>query len=201
MSDRLIKIYVANFASPYLVPESTLSDVSDYFVKAIKNDGLGNGIHGTLRFPVDEPEAWKLLLYWMSKRTLPSLSYLKDAHLKQSRLVHLWILGDKYNIPHIQDLAMLELLRSVQGDVTSLDIVKFAFENTLPGSKLRLVMAEEGVQAIELGGNRYDRLEMFDGVPGFSAELMRAMARHSDSILFSGGDRVEMNEWEECMVA
>jgi hypothetical protein len=58
-TDRLIKIYVAENATPYLVPGAILTSISEYFVKALAHEKqLGGREDGTLHFPEDDQIAW-----------------------------------------------------------------------------------------------------------------------------------------------
>ena len=72
---------------------------------------------------------------------------------------------------------MLLLLREL--DIvfcTELETVKYAFDNTPPGSPLRNLMAEEVVRHCrDTAWSGNGDLAMFDGVAGFSTSLMDAV--------------------------
>ena len=57
--DRLVKIYVAQNNTSYLVPGTILTSIFEYFVKALAYEGrLGGEENGVLRFPEDDQTAW-----------------------------------------------------------------------------------------------------------------------------------------------
>ena len=56
--DRLIKVYVAENATPYLLPGAILASISEYFVKALAHESHLGGEDGALRFPEDDQTAW-----------------------------------------------------------------------------------------------------------------------------------------------
>ena len=196
---------------PYCVQETVLTSISDYFVKAIENQHLGTVQPGTLTFPEDNECAWKSLLYWKINGSLPELDGLDDKEL-QLQLVQLWVLGDKYNITELQDLAMLELLEILRSDITSIDIVKVAFENTALGSPLRKLMAEETVYLKrQLGSWKNENFDKLDGCVGFTAALFEAMDQvdEDDDNLSEMGERrlqddddgERTEKWKEYMVS
>ena len=63
LSDRLVKIYVADSAQPFHVQQRLLESTSEYFIRALRPDGFGEGKSGTLRFPEDDVKIWQILLY------------------------------------------------------------------------------------------------------------------------------------------
>ena len=181
-----------------------MEDASLYFVKALKNSLLGGKPDDTLEFPVDGPEAWKFILHWMSKGALPSLDHLCSPHDKQTLLVRIWALGEKYSMPKVQDLTMLEILSSLRHHDTSIEIVKEACETTPPLTKLRMVMAEEALHLSKHDQKGFgpEQFQIFDGVTGWSVELMRAVARceNKDPEPNSGASRLaKRSDWAECL--
>ena len=91
-----------------------MTSISEYFVKAIKNEHLGSGTAGTMKFAEDDPGAWKMLLYWKIKGSLPLLQDVPSYGGQQLLYTRAWILGDKYDIGEFQDLVMLELLQRLK---------------------------------------------------------------------------------------
>ena len=131
-----------------------------------------------------------------------------DNLAEQLRYVRLWVLTDKYDIRGHQDDLMLELLDALQYCRTILGIIKEAFENTPPGSKLRKLMAEETVRLIKsCEGWKYENLDELDGVVGFTAAVVQAMATYDDKEPNLGASRLRIDEddgwtekWKEYMV-
>ncbi|KAK3712839.1 hypothetical protein LTR37_008930 [Vermiconidia calcicola] len=181
-SDRLIDIYVGDRSIPYKVSERLLVCISYYFLRAIKNEHLGNEKSGTLRFPDDDVEAWNALLffkYWSYLPTCVDPQELRGNEEHRRKLIKYWALGDKYDVKEFQDTVMLQLLRELAHQRTNLEAVKLAFENTAPGSKLRRLYAEEVVYMVEEGKAwNHDHFDTFDGVPGFTSAYMHATNRY-----------------------
>ena len=158
----------------FKVAQSILTSISEYFVKAIEHEHLGDGRPGIMTLSEDDADAWKILLHWKLKGTIPPRDFVDDHG--QVLLVRCWCLGDKYDITEFQDLAMLELIKVLNGVETTLDIVKIAFDNSAPGSKLRKLMAEETVYLLKLSGKwHHERIDKLDGVVGFTSALLCAM--------------------------
>ncbi|KAK3619862.1 hypothetical protein LTR56_023756 [Elasticomyces elasticus] len=187
-SDRLIKLVIGEGEelTTFHVSKAVLEQTSEFFCAAFRNGHLGRDEPNTLRFPQDNTESWKILLFWMLRHELPSLDDLgllepyddnEEACVDHTLCIRCWALGEMYDISAFQDLIMLELLRSLETQPTDLNEIKEAFESTPPGSKLRDLMAEE--LAVLLGNNGVGvrQLDMFDGVPGFSSALMAKVNR------------------------
>lgn len=177
-SDRLVKVFVADSVEPSLVQQTVLETASDYFVKALRPASFGEGTIGILRFPEDDVDVWKVLQYWMFKRSLPD-----DLGVPQTEkgycdlLVSCWAHGDKYNMPTFQDIIMVKLLCALENTIICLEQAKVAFGTTAPGSKVRAIFAEEVVYLMKTasGPVAYDDLELFDGIAGFTGALLVAL--------------------------
>jgi hypothetical protein len=61
--DRLIKVYVADNATPYLIQAAILSNIAESFIRALKNQESVSGEKGVLKLPKDDQEALEIL-YW-----------------------------------------------------------------------------------------------------------------------------------------
>jgi hypothetical protein len=85
------------------------------------------------------------------------------------------LLGDKYDLPEFQDKVMLELLGwSTKNDIRA-EQVKLVFGNTLDGSHLRMLIAGGVAASFRRNGKEYRDLDDFDGVSGFTSELVEAL--------------------------
>ena len=140
--DRLIKLFIGEQSpemQPLLVPQALLENASEYFVKAFRNENMGQQNEpGTLRFPEDDIAAWKVFLYWIIKHKLPAAEELvpacddENVEGKHDHIlaVRCWVLGDKYCVPLFQDLIMLEILRTLEHSSTTNDSIMEAFSTT-----------------------------------------------------------------------
>ena len=181
----MIKLFIGQQTTPYLVQETLLTDIATYFANAMKWDDRSSEPSGILRFPDDDEDAWKVLLHWIIKGKLPTT---RSGQATQMLWVHCWILGDKYNIAAFQDDVMVELVFELAHQKTSLEIVKTAFEGTIEDCKLRKLMAEETVDLIRTTKDWcHKKLELLDGVSGFTPALLKAMDEH-DLLLDGAGD-------------
>ena len=136
-TNRLVQVYFAGHPTPYLIQEAVLTTMSEFFVRAFKNEGsLGDEKEkGVIRLPEDNHTAWMTLLYWKLNGKF-EISKESDEQ-EQMQLVHCWALGNKYDIKAFQDLATLELLNLLEDRNASLAVIQFAFKNTAEGSALR----------------------------------------------------------------
>lgn len=211
-TDQLIKIVIGEEDSmPYYVPKSLLEGASECFTKAIKNQHLGDTTSGTLHFPEDGDmrKAWEFLLYWITKRELPP-SYVKIEWFAEDQLlfVQAWVLADRYLLPQLQDVVMLELLWHF--DATPLDkhIMTPALQLSPVDTPLRRLLAEEVVYLLHgLSADNINRIHPndllpSDGTVGLSASLVEA-ARRFQVVEKSFERRVfcEVDYWKEYMVA
>ncbi|KAK5730784.1 hypothetical protein LTR15_000722 [Elasticomyces elasticus] len=89
----------------FFVQQRLLESTSDYFVKALQNQQLGEKTApGVLQFPEDKDGEWKLLLFWMYKHELPEEVYHQDSF----PAVRAWALGDRLCIPEFQNHAAVQ---------------------------------------------------------------------------------------------
>ncbi|KAI7215030.1 hypothetical protein KC333_g5697 [Hortaea werneckii] len=171
-TDRVIKVYVGE-GNPFLVQQLLLESLSDYFVRALKRDTFSEGIHGELRIEGDDRRTWQVLLHWLFKGTLPAK--VKDD---PSRLIDLWIVGDKYGVDALQNDAMYALLKWVDicryGNFLPLVTIKDGIDRTSPGTVMRKLLAQEILAAIHYGGSvRHEDLATWDTV-GLASDLLKA---------------------------
>ena len=199
-SQRLIKIYVADASTPYLVQEAVLTGMSEYFKRALANADSFGGEKDVMRFPEDDPVAWKVLLYWRIQGCLQR-SFAEDAESTMMQLIRCWALGDKYDVKNFQDVIMLDLIQTLNIHLVKFEVVRFAFENTPDKSPLRKLMAQEAVISFYYPSMQYaaEDLEIFDGVCGFMTEFVKAIElKRQKEILAT--DLSHPDEWNEFMV-
>ncbi|KAI4852460.1 hypothetical protein E4T44_01472 [Aureobasidium sp. EXF-8845] len=71
------------------------------------------------------------------------LSDLVDTNLKWETLIRVWIFGDKYLMPSLQNKVMSVLIaKNAKTNVVPTLCVKFIYANTVPGSPLRRFMVD-----------------------------------------------------------
>ena len=87
-------------------------------------------------------------------------------------------MGDKYGIGDFQDDLMVELITWLETYTLNLDFAQVAFEHTMPGSALRVLMAEEIAHQVRQAhepGAFYKLLDQFEGIAGFTAEVIEGL--------------------------
>jgi len=180
-SDRQIKLVIGEPATGtiFYASQALLEFTSEYFRSALRNQHLGNVQKDTLSFPDDELNSWKVLLFWIVARELPSVDEICSTGSGQnddgmhSVYVRCWVLGDKYDIPAFQDLIMLELLKTFHyGSTLTIENPKLALENTPPGSVLRELVVEEVLNGLQSKVIDCERLDELDGIVGFMSRVM-----------------------------
>lgn len=135
--------------------------------------------NGAIELPGDSPLAFELLVQWLYSRRITFASQVM-SHNQQKKLIGLYCLADKYAVMSLKKNLIGTLYTSVdQPDVRppSRNLVKFAYENTAQGSRMRLLLvswyawivdpewySEEGVS------------DWLPTVPDFAAELATSMA-------------------------
>jgi hypothetical protein len=69
----MVQIFIAGNSDPINLPESTLRSWTGtgYFAKALEHSHLGGGLPGARSLPDDDPEAFKVLLYYIKHNCLP----------------------------------------------------------------------------------------------------------------------------------
>lgn len=63
-----------------------------------------------IKFPQDDLEAWKQLIYWIGTGKF-ALNTVETDSKDPSLLMRCWLLGAKYKVLDFQDCAMMDLLR------------------------------------------------------------------------------------------
>ena len=205
-TNRVVQVYFGDHPTPYLIQEAVLTTMSEFFVRAFKNEGSHGDEKekGVIRLPEDNHTAWMTLLYWKLNGKF-KISERVDEH-EQMQLVHCWTLGNKYDIKAFQDLATLELLNLLEDRNASLAVIQFAFKNTAEGSALRKLMARQVVINIhgerEAVTGRY--LEIFNGVSATITELVEVYdlkeERNDDINELRVALDGESDEWRDFMV-
>lgn len=96
-------------------------------------------------------------------------------------LIQAWICGDKYALLDFQNRIMIELLHTVDDEDgpevwPDFPMLVEGFEETLPDSPLRKLLAEQLVYGV-YGPSKLDQnaLDAADGIPGASRAIVKAI--------------------------
>lgn len=159
-----------------MLQDTLLRRTSRVFSAALNNEHLGEGDKGVLKFPEDDVAAWKLLVFSMFEKKLPEEDLESEANERlQLLLVQCWVLGDKYDIPEFQDLAILELLHHLSDKHMTPEAAEQAAANTSPPSELRMLAAREVARCLH-------SIESYSGalsVHGFAAEVIELIGHRN----------------------
>ncbi|RMX80832.1 hypothetical protein D0867_16345, partial [Hortaea werneckii] len=171
-NDHFTRVYVGE-GPPFLVQQLLLESLSNYFVRALQRDKLSERIPRELRIEEDNRDTWKALLHWLFKGVLAF-----EAKDDPTRLIDLWIVGDKYGVVALQNDAMYALLEYVdtsrEGYTLPLVTIKDGLNRTSPGTVMRKLLAQEILGQIDAGGSlKHADLATWDTV-GLASDLLKA---------------------------
>ena len=179
----------------YLVAQTSLEELSDYFFNALRRDTFKEGREGRLEFPEDDGASWEVLLYWMLKKEVPPCIEQEDEIL-----VRCWILGDKYGIAAFQDEIMIRLLAYWQESLVSVTAFAIAAEQCPPSSKLgQLLIEEAAVVFLEGPFGEISDGEISKAIDGrgWLEDIVHALRQYqSDNKVFSDRFR-RLEGWEK----
>ncbi|KXT08991.1 hypothetical protein AC579_70 [Pseudocercospora musae] len=111
--DQLSKITIGIDGSPPIyIQQRTLESVAPWLENALMRDTFIEGQTGALHFPVDDQEAWQVLVYWIMTRevAIELTGTMKERARSCILCAKCWVLGDKYDIPVFQNGVMAILL-------------------------------------------------------------------------------------------
>lgn len=115
---------------------------------------------------------------WLYMRKLVSDS---DEPLGCDHLVDLWIFGDRFQMPMLQNCVMDELVaKCKRGDKFRLGLMKVAYKNTVDGSPLRKVMIERLAYKTCIGDGKYSRMGA-DFRKYFTVEILQDLVKELDA--------------------
>ncbi|KAK3113459.1 hypothetical protein LTR53_009232 [Teratosphaeriaceae sp. CCFEE 6253] len=205
-SSRDIKIVVGSEApKTFFVQQRLLESTSKYFVKALKNQHLGEKAEpGVLNFPEDEIASWELLLFWVYKGTYYNRPITSASQESMTLAVDAWALGDRLCIPDFQNQvrappaaesakasadprrstsqAMLAMLRAMEITNIPIDVVQQAVDFSAPKSSMRALMADEIILQLHEGQIAPYALEELDGRSFLCAVLDRQQLKSDGGV-------------------
>lgn len=148
--DRLVSIFIGDDLKPLLIQQSIICAASPFFKTAFTGD-FEEAKKGILLLPEGDLEGWHIFIHWLLRGNIP--------HGHGLSVIKAWTLGDKYDIPQLQDDNMFELLEEFdQNERKSLEGIEKAFAMCPPGSLVRKFLADQVVMFTG-GGTRYMSFE------------------------------------------
>lgn len=176
---------------------------------------MGKNNVGVLRFPADGSRGWKILLFWIIQKTLPSKEefpgYVDGPEYIEDILVESWILADKYLMPKLQNAIMKMLLEELDWATICFDVAVKAIREHTTSSVLGRLMCESLVESTYGGASpltKPEALSELDGVAGAIVSLGAALQSFNEQSLSSikvegvkvWPSRMRSDIWKESMV-
>lgn len=137
----MVTVHVGEQRHQFLIHKELLCHHSSFF-RATFQGSFIEASSGNVELPDDDVEVFKIFESWLYTGSVGLMSNV--AGHQPSKLVKLYILADKIEIPAIQK-ETLETLRerAVRNlDLCDPDTIHLAFENTPPGSPLRRLLVD-----------------------------------------------------------
>ncbi|THX79949.1 hypothetical protein D6D05_04734 [Aureobasidium pullulans] len=135
----IVTVVVGSKKKSHSLHKDLLCFYSDYF-RAAFNGSFKEATDGKIELMDVEPEVFDIFQVWLYSRRVqasqkPVLCYMT--------LAQLWVFGDKYQIPLLQNEVMDEIFaRRARLKVFHTPLVKLAYEQTPVGSPLRKAVIE-----------------------------------------------------------
>jgi hypothetical protein len=132
-----------------IVHKDVLCSASPFFQAACKPEWM-TAEDKVITLPEDDPEAVKALIHWMYHDEIcadEKKTNVNDANTEEEAMrgawgvfVKLFVLGQKYQIPPLQNDAIDAILVHVNTWSIELGVISYAYENTSSGSPLRRLL-------------------------------------------------------------
>jgi hypothetical protein len=117
-------------------------------------------------------------MYWLCQGSIVSFDELDDSAENeaihkasadyQQFLAGLWLFGDAYMLPKLQNDAMKMFLEHTQGRMVGPAAVKYVFANTAPDCVLRVAFLEEAIyDSLVLRNYKEEEKNEVGAIPGF----------------------------------
>ncbi|KAK4542970.1 hypothetical protein LTR36_005968 [Oleoguttula mirabilis] len=161
----------------FTVSKELLCSQSKWFAKAL--DGrFKEGITGTVELPHDSSQVFAAFYYHLHHRVLaftPLDTMSKPLELQLLECLNIWIFGDKYELPGLQNCASLRACEMMAEDTAlSMPTMQACFERTARGSPIRCLLAEYIVKKVETDGDYIGEYDDIAGIHGSLSELYEA---------------------------
>lgn len=129
--------------------KDVLTFYSGWFDRAYKDSFL-EGRTGAINLPLADLVTFSLFQYWVYNRRFNAGPSEEITSISFADLCGLWVFGDAYHVPLLQNYALDVLHEKVIHEwVLPLSEIHYVYENTAPGSKLRMYI----IDAIACTGN------------------------------------------------
>ncbi|KAL8788337.1 MAG: hypothetical protein Q9213_001734 [Squamulea squamosa] len=163
------------------VHKGLICDASPFFEAAFTGRFKENS--GSITLTEDNVNAFEHIVQWLYRRNLGTLSEGKVNKAKNTILIEVYILADKYHIVPLQNAIIDQLCTALKSSDDStyrgprISHVKHVYENTVHGSRLRRFLVGHYAWTIKLKWFANPRIRThLQDVPEFAADLAIAFA-------------------------
>ncbi|KAH0172450.1 hypothetical protein KCU67_g1728, partial [Aureobasidium melanogenum] len=179
-----VTVEIGSEKKAYSIHKDLLVFYSDYF-RAAFNGSFTEAAEGKIRLPHERVEVFNIVTNFVYTR---QLSDGVDCDIAWELLCRLWIFGDKYLMPALQNKAMSTLIEQNRKlKVIPVHCVKLIYDNTLPGSPLRKIVVDWTAyktdmlefMALEKENPRWTREALVDLVLTMGAKTKEDIGRYA----------------------
>ena len=188
----VVTIALESTTQTFSVQKALLCNASRYFTTALSG-AFKESDAQTLKLPGCDEHTFRLFLYWLCNHKFPDPykdavtlthgSEEKKAYIttQQLLLVKLWVFGDAYLLPRLQNDTMRRLLQLLQDTYIRAEAVQLAFTAAPFASKIREVAIAELVHSYgkhdQYGGLRYDDddISLLAATPGLMQSMLQTL--------------------------
>ncbi|KAH0341168.1 hypothetical protein KCU81_g6447, partial [Aureobasidium melanogenum] len=138
----VITVEVGPEKKAFVIHKNLLVFYSDYFRSAF-NGSFKEATEGKISLPDESDDVFEIFNQFIYSRVLADG---EGEKLTGDQLIKLWLFGDKYLVPVLQNVAMNSLkTKSDKENYIPTEKIKLIWENTLPNSPLRKLILDQVV--------------------------------------------------------
>ncbi|KAH0342078.1 hypothetical protein KCU81_g5959, partial [Aureobasidium melanogenum] len=170
---KLVTIIVGSTREAFSIHKDLLVFYSDYF-RAAFNGSFTEAAEGKIELLDVDQEVFQNFHAWLYTRKL-------TEPLSWKLLVHLWVFGDRFQVPLLQNCVMDEIFAKEKRDAElPLCLMKVAYENTVNGSPLRKAAIELLTFYFKIGDD-VDGIMTADNRKHFTVEMLQDVIKELDA--------------------
>ena len=130
------------------LPKELLLNASPFFAAALNGDFIAAALN-MIALPEDSPEAFSLFARWLYVGKIGCVPFthhdgiIYRIYALSKTLLQACILGDKLGCLIFRDLAVLEVIRHHSEEIIRVEEIRYIFDHSAQGSKLRQYMIDQ----------------------------------------------------------
>ena len=149
-----VTLIIGTTKERYVLHKDLLCFYSDFF-RAAFNSSFKEATEREIELPDTEIEVFEAFQVWLYTQDLPQNEALPTSvYLEWPLLIKLWVFGDRYQIPLLQNNAIDAITDKANKDNTvPIFWINLTYENTVPGSRLRKAITDIMVYRSKMPGS------------------------------------------------